>query len=98
VYQTPFPTNDDDLIPIPSSHPYYDPKTKKEEPTWFMVSVKFLSRLQYPPSLALVKYLASCFTVPDQVAYIGKNGFEAVKNMQLVNRGRLSEFSFYGRS
>lgn len=79
---------------ISSSHPYYDPKTKEEEPTWFMVSVKFLSRLAHPPSLALVKYLASCTTLPDTVGYIGKGGFEAVKNMQLVNRGRLSAYLF----
>jgi hypothetical protein len=74
-----------------SEHPYFDPKTNKEEPTWYMVSVKFLSRLSHPPSLALVKYLASSSTLPDEVKYIGEGGYKAVKEMQLVNRGRLSE-------
>jgi hypothetical protein len=74
-----------------SEHPYFDPKTNKEEPTWYMVSVKFLSRLLYPPSLALIKFLASSSTLPDGVKYIGEKGYKAVKEMQLVNRGRLSE-------
>jgi len=74
-----------------SEHPYFDPKTIKEEPTWYMVSVKFLSRLPHPPSLALVKYLASSSTLPDEVKYVGEGGYKAVKEMQLVNRGRLSE-------
>jgi hypothetical protein len=56
-----------------------------------MVSVKFLSRLPHPPSLALIKYLASTSTLPDEVKYIGEGGYKAVKEMQLVNRGRLSE-------
>jgi len=73
-----------------SEHPYFDPKTNKEEPTWYMVSVKFLSRLPHPPSLALIKFLASSSTIPDEVNYIGEGGYQAVKEMQLVNRGRLS--------
>jgi predicted RNA-binding protein with PUA-like domain len=72
-------------------HPYFDPKTNKEEPTWYMVSVKFLSRLPHPPSLALIKFLASSSTLPDEVKYVGEGGYKAVKEMQLVNRGRLSE-------
>ena len=73
-----------------SDHPYFDPRTNKEEPTWYMVSVKFLSRLSHPPSLALIKSLASSSTIPDEVKYIGQGGYQAVKEMQLVNRGRLS--------
>jgi hypothetical protein len=72
-------------------HPYFDPKSNKEEPTWYMVSVKFKSRLSHPPSLALIKFLASSSTLPDEVKYIGEGGYKAVKEMQLVNRGRLSE-------
>lgn len=73
-----------------SEHPYFDPKSNKEEPTWYMVSVKFLSRLPNPPSLALIKYLASTTKLPEEVKYIGEGGYNAVKEMQLVNRGRLS--------
>ncbi|WRT70838.1 uncharacterized protein IL334_007837 [Kwoniella shivajii] len=73
-------------------HPYYDPKTKKDQPTWFMVNVKFIQRLDYPPTLSLIKYLASLSTsiLPDEISYIGKDGSNAIGNMQLVNRGRLS--------
>ncbi|EIW66251.1 hypothetical protein TREMEDRAFT_35209 [Tremella mesenterica DSM 1558] len=71
-------------------HPYYDPKTDKEKPTWYMVDVKFRSRLLHPPTLALIKHLASSTTLPSEVEYIGSEGFKAVKEMQLVNRGRLS--------
>lgn len=74
------------------SHPYYDPKSKEEDPTWYMVSVRFISRLPHPPSLALVKFLATASTMPDEVKYIGDEGFKAVQQMQLVNRGRLSMF------
>jgi hypothetical protein len=74
------------------SHPYFDPKTDEENPTWYMVSVKFQSRLPYPPSLALVKYLAATPSLPECISYIGEGGFKAVKEMQLVNRGRLSKF------
>lgn len=79
-----------DLKLISSEHPYFDPKTNKDEPTWFMVSVKFLSRLPHPPSLALVKYLAASTEMPGEVDYIGEKGYKAVREMQLVNRGRLS--------
>ena len=84
------PTFDQSMCIDDSEHPYFDPKTNKEEPTWYMVSVKFKSRLSHPPSLALVKYLASTSTLPDEVKDIGEAGYKAVKEMQLVNRGRLS--------
>ncbi|RXK41056.1 hypothetical protein M231_01687 [Tremella mesenterica] len=71
-------------------HPYYDPKTDKEKPTWYMVDVKFRSRLLHPPTLALIKHLASSTSLPSEVEYIGSEGLEAIKEMQLVNRGRLS--------
>jgi protein phosphatase-4 regulatory subunit 3 len=56
-----------------------------------MVSVSFESRLPHPPTLALIKHLASIDKLPEEVEYIGKDGFEAVRAMQLVNRGRLSK-------
>ncbi|WVQ86120.1 hypothetical protein IAT38_008288 [Cryptococcus sp. DSM 104549] len=72
------------------SHPYHDPKSSEQSPTWYMVSVRFKTRLQFPPTLALIKYLASCSSLPEEVGYIGKEGLDAIKTMQLVNRGRLS--------
>lgn len=77
-----------------SSHPYFDEKTKQDDPTWYMVDVRFIRRLPNPPTLALVKYLASAGSIPDEVNYIGQAGWKAVREMQLVNRGRLSRFSF----
>ena len=84
LFHSPYPTNH-------RSHPYFDPKSDKENPTWYMVSVKFISRLSHPPSLALIKFLAASTKMPDEVEYIGGKGYSAVKEMQLVNRGRLSE-------
>lgn len=71
-------------------HPYFDPKSKQDSPTWFMVDVRFKRRLDYPPTLALIKHLATLSNLPKEVSYIGDRGLEAIKNMSLVNRGRLS--------
>ncbi|KAK8850660.1 hypothetical protein IAR55_004580 [Kwoniella newhampshirensis] len=71
-------------------HPYFDAKTSKDSPTWFMVDVRFVERLPHPPTLALIKHIASSPTLPDEISYIGQGGFQAIKAMQLVNRGRLS--------
>lgn len=55
-----------------------------------MVSVKFVSRLKHPVTLAWIKKLAALSSPPEGVAYIGEEGLAAVKGMALVNRGRLS--------
>ena len=73
------------------SHPYYDEKTDKDKPTWYMVDVKFTRRLEYPPTLVLIKTLASTSSFPKEVEYIGEAGLSAIKSMALVNRGRLSK-------
>ena len=74
-----------------SSHPYFDAKTDKDNPTWMMVDVKFVQRLPHPPTLALIKHLATVQNLPECVEYIGQDGLKSVQVMQLVNRGRLSE-------
>lgn len=73
-----------------TSHPYYDPKSSKDSPTWYMVNVRFVSRLKHPVTLAWVKKLAGLNKPPEGVAYIGAEGLKAIKEMPLVNRGRLS--------
>lgn len=73
-----------------SSHPYYDPKSDKDAPTWYMVNVRFVSRLKHPVTLAWVKKLAGAAEPPEGVSYIGAKGLKAIKEMPLVNRGRLS--------
>lgn len=59
-----------------------------------MVDVRFVRRLPNPPTLALVKHLAGCSELPACVKYIDESGLAAIKAMQLVNRGRLSEWRF----
>ncbi|KAG6336487.1 hypothetical protein ID866_2601 [Astraeus odoratus] len=75
-----------------STHPYYDPKTDKESPKWFMVGVKFVSRAEHFVSLSLLRYVAGLPSVepPEEIAYIGSEGVKAIKDMALLNRGRLS--------
>ncbi|KAJ9093569.1 hypothetical protein QFC19_008296 [Naganishia cerealis] len=72
-----------------SAHPYYDAKSKQNAPTWFMVDVEFRSRLDHPVTLALLKNLAGQKQLPECVSYIGEQGHKAIKEMALVNRGRL---------
>ena len=58
-----------------SSHPYYDEKSaKKEEPTWYMVDVKFIRKLKrLVPLKELQQYKES-----------------ELKDMTVVKTGRLS--------
>ncbi|TXT06627.1 uncharacterized protein COLE_05958 [Cutaneotrichosporon oleaginosum] len=72
------------------NHPYFDAKSDQENPTWYMVSVRFVERLAYPVTLANVKSLIGLSSPPDGVAYIGTEGLKAVQSMALINRGRLS--------
>lgn len=55
-----------------------------------MVNVRFVSRLKNPVTLAWVKKLAGSAGPPEGVSYIGADGLKAIKDMPLVNRGRLS--------
>lgn len=74
-----------------SAHPYFDAKTDKDSPTWYMVSVRFLERLPHPVTLSAVKSLVGLTAVPAGIEYIGVGGLKAVQGMALINRGRLSE-------
>ncbi|PIL37542.1 hypothetical protein GSI_01236 [Ganoderma sinense ZZ0214-1] len=73
-----------------ASHPYYDAKTDKDNPKWYMVEVAFGSRVQHFVPLALLRNIASSSELPEEVAYIGEDGAKAIKAMALVTRGRLS--------
>ncbi|KAI5114659.1 hypothetical protein M0805_007770, partial [Coniferiporia weirii] len=77
------------------AHPYYDAKSDKAIPRWFMVDVTFKARCAHFVPLALFKRLAALEAsaesdLPPDVAYIGEAGVRAIKGMALVNRGRLS--------
>ncbi|KAG1752512.1 PUA-like domain-containing protein [Suillus paluster] len=72
-----------------SSHPYFDPKTKRDDPKWFMIDATFLSRAEHFVPLSLLRHIADS-DPPDEIAYIGTEGVKAMKAMPLVTRGRLS--------
>ncbi|KAF7975645.1 hypothetical protein HWV62_9097 [Athelia sp. TMB] len=73
-----------------SNHPYYDAKTDKDNPKWFMVEVTISSRAKNFIPLALLRHIATSAEAPEEVSYIGEAGIKAIKAMALVNRGRLS--------
>ena len=37
------------------SDPHFDPKSRKDAPTWFMVDIRFESKFSHPQSLAMLK-------------------------------------------
>ncbi|KAF8635005.1 hypothetical protein AX15_000589 [Amanita polypyramis BW_CC] len=73
-------------------HPYYDPKTDKDNPRWFMVDLTFKSRAKHLVLLALLKQIVEYPSdqVPDDTGYIGIEGCKAIREMDLITRGRLS--------
>ncbi|OJA19359.1 hypothetical protein AZE42_00407 [Rhizopogon vesiculosus] len=75
-----------------SSHPYFDPKTKQDDPKWFMIDATFLARAGHFVPLSLLRHVADSANsdLPDEIAYIGIDGVKAIKAMPLITRGRLS--------
>ncbi|KAJ6487952.1 DUF55-domain-containing protein [Mycena sanguinolenta] len=75
-----------------SSHPYFDPKSKQDDPKWFMVDLTFASRAQHFVPLTLLRFIAdsSSDSPPAGLEYLGDAGVAAIKGMDLVTRGRLS--------
>ncbi|KAF9498699.1 DUF55-domain-containing protein [Pleurotus eryngii] len=72
-------------------HPYYDAKTDKENPKWYMVDLTFVERAKNFIPLALLRYIADISsTPPPELEYVGEDGINAIKGMDLVTRGRLS--------
>ncbi|CAE7076990.1 unnamed protein product, partial [Rhizoctonia solani] len=89
------------------SHPYYDPKSStrdsKSEPVWWMVELRFKSRLQHFVSLATLRLITSVASVEklaqfsadsedgqNQLSYLTPDDLSALNAMPLLNRGRLS--------
>ncbi|GAA5851276.1 hypothetical protein JCM3766R1_006049 [Sporobolomyces carnicolor] len=72
-------------------HPYYDPKSKEDDPTWFMVDVEFVSRLPRLVPLSLLQHLAKLSTPPEALAsYLTPTHLSAIAESALIRRGRLS--------
>ncbi|KAI3611601.1 thymocyte nuclear protein 1 isoform 1 [Moniliophthora roreri] len=69
------------------------PKSSQSSPKWFMVDLTFSSRAAHFIPLSLLRLVASYSSgsdLPESLAYIGEDGARAIKNMDLVTRGRLS--------
>ncbi|SCZ87718.1 BZ3500_MvSof-1268-A1-R1_Chr2-2g05184 [Microbotryum saponariae] len=76
-----------------AKHPYYDPKSSSETPTWFMIDLEFVERLPHMVPLKLLQTLATTehATLPVEVKeYIKPQHLEAIKGSALISRGRLS--------
>ncbi|GAA5907862.1 hypothetical protein JCM6882_004576 [Rhodosporidiobolus microsporus] len=73
-------------------HPYHDPKSKKDDPTWFMVDVEFVSKLPHPVPLSLLQSLSTCTSssLPPSLAYLTPSALTAISASHLLTRGRLS--------
>ncbi|BGP50595.1 hypothetical protein JCM10450v2_006514 [Rhodotorula kratochvilovae] len=76
-------------------HPYYDPKSKQDSPTWFMVDVEFIAKFAHPVPLALLQHLASLAPSttslpPALAAYLSPAHLAAIAESALIKRGRLS--------
>ncbi|KAA1080905.1 hypothetical protein PGT21_025100 [Puccinia graminis f. sp. tritici] len=77
-----------DFTAFDPSHPYYDPKSVESTPIWFMVDVKFVSRLPSFVPLKLLQNLVNGKVSPPD--YLTSKDLQAIKDMPLLNRGRLS--------
>ncbi|PWN35167.1 DUF55-domain-containing protein [Meira miltonrushii] len=71
-----------------AKHPYFDPKTDKENPKWFMVDVQLERKLPNLVPLALLQLLRDDSS--KKLDYLTKAHRNAISSMQLLNRGRLS--------
>lgn len=78
------------------NHPYYDRKSDKERPKWWLVDVGFVRKFDRLVPLALLQKLGgktdSKLTADERqdIAYLDDKALQAIANMALLNRGRLS--------
>ncbi|KAF8450667.1 DUF55-domain-containing protein [Boletus edulis BED1] len=82
----------DQITVLASKHPYFDAKSDREHPRWFMVDVKFISRARNFVPLSLLRHLADLSSAipPEALGYVGQDGINEIKAMPLITRGRLS--------
>ncbi|GAA6022830.1 hypothetical protein JCM10207_001418 [Rhodosporidiobolus poonsookiae] len=75
-----------------TNHPYYDPKSKEEAPTWYMVDVEFVCKLPHLVPLSLLQLLStsSLSSVPPSLSYLTPAHLSAITTSVLLTRGRLS--------
>ncbi|CAO1622024.1 unnamed protein product [Parajaminaea phylloscopi] len=77
-----------------SSHPYYDAKTDKANPKWFMPEVKYVTTFDHFVPLALLQHISGgSFKQSSERAeltYLSDDQLDAISEMDLLKRGRLS--------
>ncbi|TKY85509.1 hypothetical protein EX895_005671 [Sporisorium graminicola] len=81
-----------------AQHPYYDPKSNPEQPKWWLVDVEFVEKLDRLVPLGLLQKIAGkgadgkALTKDERkdVGYLTEAQLQAIKDMALLNRGRLS--------
>lgn len=79
-----------------TKHPYYDPKSDREAPKWWLVDVEFVNKLERLVPLGLLQKLGGKkgekLTKEERgdVGYLTEGELKAIADMALLNRGRLS--------
>lgn len=75
------------------AHPYFDPKSDEANPKWYLVDVEFVSRLENLVPLGLLQQLGAGELDEKQrgqIGYLSEDHLEAIGDMALLSRGRLS--------
>lgn len=81
-----------------TKHPYYDAKSDPEQPKWWLVDVEFVEKLGRMVPLGLLQKIAGKAAdgkglsreERENVGYLTDAQLQAIKDMALLNRGRLS--------
>lgn len=89
----------EESYPDPSAfdpnHPYYDPKSDKDNPKWWLVDVEFVEKLERLVPLGLLQKLGGKGEALNkeqrkEVGYLRDEQLKAISEMALLSRGRLS--------
>ncbi|KAF8497343.1 PUA-like domain-containing protein [Gautieria morchelliformis] len=72
------------------THPYYDAKSDAASPKWHMVELRFVSRVPHFIPLALLRHLSTLSEAPAEMNYLNSNDLKGIRDMALLNKGRLS--------
>ncbi|KAK4047355.1 hypothetical protein OIO90_006214 [Microbotryomycetes sp. JL221] len=77
-----------------SKSPYFDPKSSRDNPTWYMVDVEYMSHLKHEIPLLFLQLLSrqsNSNSLPKSLqTYIKDQHLKSIANSHLLSRGRLS--------
>ncbi|PWN18688.1 DUF55-domain-containing protein [Microstroma glucosiphilum] len=85
--------NQPDTTAFEQSSPYYDAKSSREKPRWFMPTVKHAYPLKHSLPLSLLQHLTSSSLTPNQrqdLSYLSDTQLRSIGEMDLLRLGRLS--------